>query len=214
MIWRIILIWLMGNGLAYANLPRPSTVATARGASFQYDAINELTNMIDGVGTNTFTYTSNYQAQSETVPWSNVVAYAYTQGHRSSMTVTPPAGASWSQSYAFDSAWRMSGISSPSGTFGYQYPSVAQNLIGGITLPNGSAIVNAYDTLARLTNTALFNPWGHVLDGYGYGLDTNGLRINITRELGLTSNNIAIGYDPHRPTDKLERSRSQPGATP
>ena len=63
-------------------------------------------------------------------------------------------------------------------------------------LPRGLAIVNAYDTLARLTNTALVNPWGHVLDGYGYGLDPLGLRTNMVRELGLTTNKVSIGYDP------------------
>jgi hypothetical protein len=69
-------------------------------------------------------------------------------------------------------------------------------LISGITLPNWASITNTYDSLARLTNTALLaNYLGHTLDGYGYGLDLLGLRTNITRNLGLTTNTVAIGYD-------------------
>ena len=40
------------------------------------------------------------------------------------------------------------------------------------------------------------NYWGHTLDGYLYGVDAWGLRTNITRELGLTTNIINAGYDP------------------
>ena len=91
----------------------------------------------------------------------------------------------------------MTGITSGAGAFGYQYPSsVNQYLVGGITLPNGASILNQYDTLSRLTNTALLNSWGHPLDGYVYGLDSLGLRTNITRELGLTTNIVSIAYDP------------------
>ena len=91
----------------------------------------------------------------------------------------------------------MMGITSPAGALGYQYPSsVNQYLVGGITLPNGASILNQYDNLSRMTNTALVNYWGHTLDGYVYGLDLMGLRTNITRNLGLTTNYVNIGYDP------------------
>jgi RHS repeat-associated protein len=91
----------------------------------------------------------------------------------------------------------MTGISSPAGVFGYAYatPNPASALVSGISLPNGTFITNTYDTVARLTDTASANQFGHVLDGCVYGLDLLGLRTNMTRNLGLTTNTVAIGYD-------------------
>jgi len=43
--------------------------------------------------------------------------------------------------------------------------------------------------------TALLNYWGHPLDGYLYTNDSWGLRTNITRQLGLTTNIVTVGYD-------------------
>ena len=64
-----------------------------------------------------------------------------------------------------------------------------------MSLPNGASISNHYDSLARLDYTALLNYWGHPVDGYNYGYDLRSLRTNITRQLGLTTNNIIAGYD-------------------
>ncbi len=36
------------------------------------------------------------------------------------------------------------------------------------------------------------NRWGHVLDGYSYTHDPLGLRTNITRNLGLTTNSFGV----------------------
>jgi RHS repeat-associated protein len=71
----------------------------------------------------------------------------------------------------------------------------ASALIAAVSLPNGATVNNTYDGLARLTGTALADQFGHVLDGYVYGLDALGLRTNITRNLGLTTNTVAVGYD-------------------
>src|SRR5271157_3162987 len=135
--------------------------------AYRYDAINELTNMTDSVGTTKFAWTQTGQLASETGPWPNdTVNLGYNQGHRTSLSLTEPSG-SWSQSYAYDSEWRMTNITSPAGAFGYAYatPNPASALISGITLPNWASITNQYDPLARLTNTALLNYWGHTLDG-------------------------------------------------
>jgi RHS repeat-associated protein len=192
--------WMMGTNTAYqfdavgnlTNILCPTISYT-----YGYDAINELTNMTDASGTTAFSYTSNGLLASEAGPWvSNVVSFSYTQGHRTALSVASPGVTSWTQSYGFDSEWRMTSIASPAGNFGYQYASGPGTLIGGITLPNGASVVNAYDTFGRMTGTALVNHWGHTLDGYVYGLDALGLRTNVTRDLGLTTNNISIGYDP------------------
>jgi hypothetical protein len=45
------------------------------------------------------------------------------------------------------------------------------------------------------TGAALLNYWGHPLDGYVYTNDAWGLRTNITRQLGLSTNTVSAGYD-------------------
>ena len=65
----------------------------------------------------------------------------------------------------------------------------------GIALPNFASISNHFDSLARMDFTGLQNDWGHILVGYGYSMDNLGLRTNITRNLGLTTNSVAVGYD-------------------
>jgi RHS repeat-associated protein len=165
--------------------------------SNQYDAVNELTNMTDGVGTTKFTYTATGQLSSETAPWTNnTISKMYSQGRRTNLSLSQPSG-SWSQAYAYDAEWRMTNITSPAGAFDYSYttPNPASALISGLTLPNGASIANSYDSLARLTDTSLNNYWGHTLDGYLYGLDPLGLRTNMTRELGITTNAVRITYD-------------------
>jgi hypothetical protein len=43
--------------------------------------------------------------------------------------------------------------------------------------------------------TALLNYWGHPLDGYAYISDSWGLRTNITRQLGLSTNIVTNSFD-------------------
>jgi RHS repeat-associated protein len=192
--------WMAGTNTGYkfdavGNLTNINYPANT--VSFGYDVINELTSMADQVGTTTFTWTSNSQLATETSPWAtNTVSYGYNQGHRTSLTLTQPSG-SWSQTYGYDNAWRMTSITSPAGTFDYAYPSPTnQYRVGSISLPNGASVLNQYDSLSRMTSTALMNFWGHTLDGYVYGLDALGLRTNMIRQLGLATNTVSIGYDP------------------
>jgi len=97
--------------------------------------------------------------------------------------------------YSYDSMWRMTNITSPAGTFGYNYSPQHSTLISQLLLPNGAYITNSFDALARLKETDLNNQWGHTLDGYAYQYDPLGLRTNITRNLGLTTSSVSVGYD-------------------
>ncbi|HTV41864.1 MAG TPA: RHS repeat-associated core domain-containing protein [Candidatus Sulfotelmatobacter sp.] len=163
--------------------------------SYDYDAINELTSMVDASGTNSFTYAYGLLA-SETGPWpTDTVSYGYSQGLQTELNLSQP-GNSWSQTYDYDGMWRMTNVSSPAGTFAYSYNfKPASSLVSGITLPNGAAIANSYDVLARLTQTIFSNHWGHVLDGYTYQYDPLGLRTNVLRNFGLTSSSVSVGFD-------------------
>jgi len=170
--------------------------------SYAYDALSRLTNMVDAAGTTAFSYTPAGQLQSENGPWpSDAISYTYCQGLRTNLSLTQPGG-TWSQGYGFDMAWRLTNTVSPAGAFGYAYNAnvgqsvpPASSLFGSIALPNGAKIVNSYDALARLTGTALNNYWGHTLDGYSYAPDPLGLRTNIVRNLGLTTNTVNVAYD-------------------
>lgn len=164
--------------------------------NYLYDADNRLTNMVDAIGTTTFGYTLAGQLASEAGPWPNDgINYTYSQGLRTGLTINQPSG-SWSESYDYDSAWRLTNIVTPVGNFSYSYTfQPASSLFSGIGLPNGAGIANNYDALARLTQTILTNHWGHILDGYSYALDPVGLRTNILRNLGLTSSGVNIDYD-------------------
>ena len=164
--------------------------------TYTYDALNRLTNMLDAVGPTTFGYTAAGFLASEAGPWiSNTVAYTYSQQLQTALTLSQPGG-SCSQSYGYDSMWRMTNITSPAGAFAYSYNfQPVSTLISGISLPNGATITNSYNTLARLTQTTLNNHWGHTLDGYSHQYDSLGLRTNIVRNLGLTSSSVNVGFD-------------------
>lgn len=187
-----------GNtGYTYDNVGNlKSIVYPQQTNGYAYDALNRLTNMVDAVGTTVFSYTVASLLQSENGPWSNdTVTYTYTHGLRTALSLSQPSG-TWSQSYGYDSGWRMTNVASSAGSFGYSYNvQPASALITGISLPNGANITNSYDSLARLTETALNDRWGHALDAYSYIPDTLGLRTNIVRNLGLSSSTVTAGFD-------------------
>jgi len=185
------------TGYTYDNVGNlKSIVYPNLTVSYAYDALNRLTNMTDAVGATVFGYTPVGRLQSENGPWaSDTVTYTYVQGLRTALTLSQTTS-NWSQSYGYDSGWRMTNAVSPAGAFTYSYNfQPASSLVTGIRLPNGANIVNSYDSLARLTGTALNDHWGHTLDGYAYTPDALGLRTNIVRNLGLTASTVSVGFD-------------------
>ena len=135
-----------------------------------YDAMNQLTNMVDGVGTTVYGYDGAGQLLSEAGPWANdTVSYTYANRLRTGLSLSQPSG-SWSQTYGYDAARRLKSLTSPAGTFGYVYgaPSTASALVDSITLSNGAWITNRYDSVARLLSTKLLNSGATVLDSQSY----------------------------------------------
>ena len=187
-----------GNtGYAYDNVGNlKAIVYPQQTISYAFDALNRLTNMVDGVGSTTFSYTPVGQLQSESGPWTNdTLTYSYVQGLRTAMILSQTVS-NWTQGYGYDLGGRMTNTVSSAGSFNYSYNfQPASALVTGIKLPNGANIVNSYDALARLTGTTLNNHWGHPLDSYTYTPDALGLRTNIVRSLGLTTNSVNIGFD-------------------
>jgi RHS repeat-associated protein len=164
--------------------------------NYSYDALSRLTNMADRIGTTAFAWTAGGQVASEDGPWANdTVSYGYSQRQQTSMSIN----LSQNFVYSYGAARRMAEITSAAGTFDYSYQ-VGQNLspaflVRGISLPNYASISNHFDAVRRLDYTALADKWGHVLDGYAYTHDPLGLRTNIVREFGLTTNGVSLGYD-------------------
>jgi len=159
--------------------------------TYLYDALNRRTNMVDALGSHSFAWTRAGQLASENDAWTTN-SWIYVQKLRTAMTI----GGTWSQGYNYDSGWRLQSLSSPAGGFGYSYNfQPASTLVTTIALPNGASVVNSYDNLARLTGTDLNNYWDHTLDGYNYTPDLLGLRTNIVRNLGLTTNNVNVNFD-------------------
>jgi RHS repeat-associated protein len=176
----------VGNltGVTYAGVPS----FTNHPLSFSYDNLNELTSMSDAIGTTSFTYTPGGQLASENGPWADDrVAYTYANRLRTWLDLQQPNAPDWVQSYGYDAAARMTGITSPAGTFGYTYnrglggTASASALVADIALPNGAAITNAFDGNARMTVTSLVNSGGTNLDLYAYTYNVGNQRTAVQR---------------------------------
>ena len=92
---------------------------------FAYDALNRLTNMVDGVGTTAYGYDAAGQLLSEDGPWAyDTVSYTYNNRLRTGLSVQAPNADAWTQSYGYDSARRLTSVTSPAGAFSYTYDPV------------------------------------------------------------------------------------------
>jgi RHS repeat-associated protein len=170
--------------------------SSAPAVTMVFDALNRLQTMVDGAGTSTFNYTAAGQLQTEDGPWANdTITNSYIQQLRQTLSLAQPSGGAWSQTYSNDLTGRFQSLSSPAGAFNYAYLSGISPLVQTIGLPNGASISNHFDSLFRMDGTSLINHWGHILDGYGYVHDPLGLRTNITRNLGMTTNFVSVSYD-------------------
>jgi RHS repeat-associated protein len=164
--------------------------------TYGYDLARRMTNFTDALGSHNLAWTPASRLQSESDGWTTN-AYAYSQGLRTNFSI-----GNWTQSYNYDLGWRMTNTTSQAGAFLYEYAAkltstapAADGLVSLIRLPNGAYITNNFDSLARLKSTALQDHWHHVLDGYTYTADALGLRTNILRDFGLTTNSVNVGYD-------------------
>jgi RHS repeat-associated protein len=175
----------MGN-LTLINYPASHDV------TFTYDPLNRVTNMVDGVGTTVYTYTSTGQVLSEDGPFaSDTVTNGYSNRLRTGLGLQQPTG-EWTNGFTLDGARRFATITSPAGTFTYHPLSGVQNLVAGISLPNLSFITNFFDGDARLTATYLENSTYSVLDSAVYGYNQGNQRTAFTNAAGTY---VQYSYD-------------------
>jgi RHS repeat-associated protein len=186
------------GGTAYTldnvgNVTNVFYVGQASSLSFGYNLLNDLVTMQDLTGLTRFTRDAAGRVTAESNAWT-AVSRSYTNGLRTLLTIQQ-SGTNWTQTYSYDLGWRMTNTTTMAGGFLYQFLDARPNLTAAILLPNGASITNGYDSLARLQSTALQDHWRHTLDGYTYGMDAFGLKTNILRDLGLTTNSVNVGYD-------------------
>ena len=176
-----------------------NTIYPSLTLQFSYDSVNRLTNMVDALGATTYTYDGNGAVRTEDGPWaSDTMTFAYTNGLRIGLSLQQPAASDWSQTYGYDGANRLQTLVSPAGTFTYQYASAGNNLAPASRRPvevdfSYGSIVNAYDNLARLTNTALRNASYSVLNAHAYAYNYAGQRTRMTST--SAANYVDYGYD-------------------
>jgi RHS repeat-associated protein len=174
------------------------TYHTSHALSFSHDAVNQLISMSDGIGTTTFTYTQTGQLASESGPWaSDAVSYSYNDHLRSALNLEQPNASAWVQNYNYDMAARLTGITSPAGTFSYTFnpglagKTTASTLIGEIALPNGAWITNTYDNNGRMLGTWLTNSTSNI-DSSVYTYNVGNQRTTVTR---IGENMATYTYD-------------------
>jgi RHS repeat-associated protein len=203
--------WSAAKGnTAYAydpvgNLTRV-TYPVSTAITLKYDALNRLTNMVDGVGTTVYGYDTVGELLSEDGPWSNdTVSYHYQNRLRTGLSVPSSDGPVWTEGYGYDLARRLTSVSSYAGVFSYAYDPVALQQVDQLNLSSGAYITNYYDSNARLTGTWLMNSGGTNLDSYAYSYNQANQRTNVVRTAGdyinYTYDNIgelttAFGFNP------------------
>ena len=177
----------VGN-LTYVKHPHSANV------SLQYDPLNRLTNMVDGVGTTKYAYTAGNQIWTESQPFSNsTITNAFVNRLRTSLSLQQPSGL-WTNKFVYDLARRLTNVTSPAGLFGYTVGAAgpASRLIKKLSLPNTSYVTNTFDGVARLTGTYLDNNGNTVLDSAIYGYNKASQRIAFTNAAGTY---VQCSYD-------------------
>ena len=155
--------------------------------SLAYDVLNRLTSMVDAVGSTVYGYDNVGQLLSEDGPWANdTVSYSYNNRLRTGLSVLAPNASAWTESYGYDTARRLTSLTSPAGAFSYTLggASSASPLTRKLTLPNGAYITNTYDSVARLLSTVLNNSTNGMLNSHNYAYNVGNQRTALTNTFG------------------------------
>jgi RHS repeat-associated protein len=195
-------VGLWTNSFAYLPAGDLKHLDDGRGnrTEWRYDALGRLTNMVDAVGTTTYSYTlgtGGTEVVTEDGPWaSDTVTVTNRHGLRSHLVVGQPAG-SFATAYGWDAARRMTNVTAGGHGFGYTYLG-AGGQIARVSLPGGYTITNTFDSVGRHTSTALRTSGGTNLNLHGYVYDAADRRTRISRTNSAnTSWNgyASFGYD-------------------
>ena len=192
-------LWTPAKGLTqytYDYNGNPLAIAYNSGTniSASFDALDRIVTLSDPAGSSVFAYTNFGAFQgalaSEDGPWaSDTVTHTYVGRLATGLTLAQPSG-SWSQGYSYDSLLRLSGLSSPAGSFGYTYNGAGRE-VATVTLPGGNSIGQTFGDAGQLLSTILRHG-STVVDSYSYGYDAMGNRTSAGRTDG---SQVGYGYD-------------------
>ena len=150
-----------------------------------YDVLNRMTKMVDGLGATVYAYDAASQVLSEGGLWAeDTVNYTYQNRLRTGLSLLAPNASPWVEGYGYDSARRLTNVTSSAGAFGYGYDSTRHTQVGKLTLPNGAYITNVYDNVAHLLSTALKNSGNTALNSHNYGYNSGNQRTALTNFAG------------------------------
>ena len=163
----------VGN-LTNINYPNDADV------SFAYDALNRKTQMVDGIGTTTYEYSSCCGLlESEDGPFANDKLYfSYTDAQQ----LASITSAFQRVVYTYDNLQRLETVTGPEGTNTYSYEGTG-TVWRNLQLGNGTAVSRHYDELMRLTNMVNATDAG-VLSLFALTVDDADQRTQVIREDG------------------------------
>lgn len=141
------------------NLLSTSYSDGTSGVSNTWDNFNRLTQVVDGIGTNVYSYNADSWLLSYEGPWpSDTITYSYDALERKTNVLAQlgqPVG------YIYDALDRLTQVQTSSGNYSYSYSS-ASPLVETLSRSSGSYTTNAYDLLNRLTLIANDSPTGMI----------------------------------------------------
>jgi RHS repeat-associated protein len=177
-----------GATITYSYTPsgKLASIAYPGGSSvgFTYNTLDQLTAMVDGIGTTGYTYDAAGRLATLTNPYGLAVGYTYDAAGNLSEMVYP---GNKKVVYSYDAVNRMKTATidwlpgKPLATYIYD----DAGRMTGITNFNGIATTYGYDAANRLAS--ITSP----VASYGYTLDGNGNRTNETRTEPLPVTNVA-----------------------
>ena len=170
--------------------------------SLSYNALDQVSQVSDGVGTHTFNYDDYGRLLSQSGPFANdTQTYAYDALQRlSAQSVGRGAsGGTQSQSYSYDALGRLSGLTSNGtqgvGAFAYHYVGLT-GMLSRLDMPNGTHTDQSYDSLQRLTSVVNQNNAGANLDRYAYVYSNRDVRTGVMIQHGAEAiRQVAYAYD-------------------
>ena len=163
--------------------------------SFAYDANNRVTNMVDASGTTRYAYTSFGALSLEDGPWANdSVSYSYANHLRTGLNVEQPSASPLSVIYTYDSAKRLTRLSSWAGAFTYDYDPTLKLHFNRLGLPNGAYITNTFNAFGLMTATFLKNSAHAVLNSHEYAYTSPDYQ-KVTRQTRTDGSYVDYGYD-------------------
>lgn len=163
------------TGYAFDSVGNLTNIAYPTGTASitnWFDALNRVTNRLDGLGQTKYTYVvlgNGQRTFAEDGPWtSDDVTVTNRHGRRAGLTIAQSSG-QFAVTNAWDAAGRWHVVGGTAGTFTYGYPAdSATPLPNALTLPGGGYITNNHDAVARLTRTELRTSAGAILNAHGY----------------------------------------------